>query len=169
MVTREKSMILAERSRIDNPGLQFQSFQNLMQRRIRDVLLVSSLYDSFIFEEDGTLHELIHHEYSDLNLGHSPEFTRVSGANDALSMLREGRMFDLIIATPHIEDMHPLQFVRNLRDQHAVIPVVLLAFDNRELAAMLVHPHVSLFSGVFIWQGDFRLIIAIIKQMEDRM
>lgn len=35
-------------------GTRFQGFQNLMRMRIRDILLVSSLYDLYVFEEDGT-------------------------------------------------------------------------------------------------------------------
>ena len=59
-------------------GNRFQGFQNLMRLRIRDILLVSSLYDLYLFEEDGRLYELIRNEYQGLNLCHSPELTRVS-------------------------------------------------------------------------------------------
>jgi CheY-like chemotaxis protein len=156
-------------TRGDTPQFQLRSFQDLMRRRIRDVLLVSSQYDSFIFEEGGTLHELIHHEYSDLSQTHSPEFTRVSGGDEVLALLAGERPIDLIITTPHIEDLHPLQLVKKLRERGTAIPVVLLAFDNRELADLLAHPQASLFSGIFVWEGDFRIISAIIKQLEDRM
>jgi hypothetical protein len=54
-------------------GTRFQGFQNLMRHRIRDVLLVSSQYDLYVFEEDGRLYELIRNEYQGLNLSHSPE------------------------------------------------------------------------------------------------
>ena len=40
-------------------GMRIQSFQNLMRHRISDVLLVSSLYDLYLIEEDGRLYELI--------------------------------------------------------------------------------------------------------------
>ncbi|MBM2839841.1 MAG: Response regulator, partial [Bacteroidetes bacterium] len=59
-------------------GTRFQGFQNLMRLRIRDVLIVSSLYDLYLFEEDGRLYELIRNEYQGLHLSHSPELTRVS-------------------------------------------------------------------------------------------
>ncbi|MBM3713794.1 MAG: hypothetical protein FJW56_10260, partial [Actinobacteria bacterium] len=52
---------------------KFQDFHNLMQYRVRDILLVSSLYDSYVFEEDNRLYELIREEYQGLNLSHSPE------------------------------------------------------------------------------------------------
>jgi len=38
---------------VTNP---YQALQSLMPFRIQDILLVSSLYDSFILAEDGTHH-----------------------------------------------------------------------------------------------------------------
>ncbi len=153
----------------DGYGTRFQGFHNLMRRRIRDVLLVSSLYDSYIFEEDGRLYELIRNEYSDLNLSHSPELTRVSNGHEAITLAIEEKRFDLIITTMHIEDMHPLQLAQEVREAGLSIPIVLLAFDNRELADLLAHHDTSIFDRIFIWQGDFRLITAVIKHLEDRM
>jgi len=153
----------------DEYGTRFQGFQNLMRRRIRDVLLVSSLYDSYIFEEDGRLYELIRNEYSDLNLSHAPELTRVSNGQEAIALAKEEKRFDLIITTMHIEDMHPLQLAKEAREAGLHVPIILLAFDNRELAELIAHHDTSVFDRIFIWQGDFRLVIAIVKHLEDRM
>lgn len=150
-------------------GTRFQGFQNLMRLRIRDVLLVSSLYDLYLFEEDGRLYELIRNEYQGLHLSHSPELTRVSSGKEAIALAREEKRFDLIITTLHIEDMPALKFARMVREAGLTIPIVLLAYDNRELKELLTHHDTSVFDRVFIWQGDFRLIIGIIKHLEDRM
>mgnify|MGYP006308829135 CR=1 FL=1 len=72
-------------------GTRFQGFQNLMRFRIRDVLLVSSLYDLYVFEEDGRLYELIRDQYQHLNLSHAPELTRVSNGEEAISLARQER------------------------------------------------------------------------------
>jgi CheY-like chemotaxis protein len=140
-----------------------------MRRRIRDVLLVSSLYDLYLFEEDGRLYELIRNEYQGLHLTHSPELTRVSSGKEAIALAREERRFDLIITTLHIEDMTALTLARMVRESGLSIPVVLLAYDNRELKDLQTHHDTSVFDRVFIWQGDFRLIIGIVKHLEDRM
>jgi CheY-like chemotaxis protein len=150
-------------------GTRFQGFQNLMRRRIRDVLLVSSLYDLYLFEEDGRLYELIRNEYQGLHLTHSPELTRVSSGKEAIALAREERRFDLIITTLHIEDMTALTLARMVRESGLDIPVILLAYDNRELKDLQTHHDTSVFDRVFIWQGDFRLIIGIVKHLEDRM
>ncbi|MGA9364605.1 MAG: PEP/pyruvate-binding domain-containing protein [Bacteroidota bacterium] len=150
-------------------GTRFQGFQNLMRFRIRDVLLVSSLYDLYLFEEDGRLYELIRNEYLGLHLSHSPELTRVSSGKEAMALVGEEKRFDLIITTLHIEDMSALKFARMVRDSGLEIPIVLLAYDNRELKDLLTHQDTSVFDRIFIWQGDFRLIIAIIKHLEDKV
>jgi CheY-like chemotaxis protein len=150
-------------------GNRFQGFQNLMRLRIRDVLLVSSLYDLYLFEEDGRLYELIRNEYQGFNLSHSPELTRVSSGREALALAQEERRFDLIITTLHIDDMSAIEFARMVKTSSLKIPVILLAHDNRELKYLLVKHDTSVFDRVFIWQGDFRIIIAIIKHLEDRL
>ncbi len=150
-------------------GTRFQGFQNLMRRRIRDVLLVSSLYDLYLFEEDGRLYELIRNEYQGLHLSHSPELTRVSSGEEAIALAKEEKRFDLIITTLHIEDMTALKLARLVRSSGLEIPVVLLAYDNKELKDLITYHDTSVFDKIFIWQGDFRLIIGIINHLEDKM
>ncbi|MGA7838710.1 MAG: PEP/pyruvate-binding domain-containing protein [Ignavibacteriaceae bacterium] len=150
-------------------GTRFQGFQNLMRLRVRDILLVSSLYDLYLFEEDGRLYELIRNEYQGLNLSHSPELTRVSSGKDAIALAKEEKRFDLIITTLHIEDMHPINFATMVKESGLNIPVVLLAHDNKEFKYLLLKPEIAAFDKIFIWQGDFRIIIAIVKYLEDKM
>ena len=150
-------------------GNRFQGFQNLMRLRVRDILLVSSLYDLYLFEEDGRLYELIRSEYEGLNLSHSPELTRVSSGHDAISIAKKEVRFDLIITTMHIEDMHALNFAKLVRKSGLKIPVILLAHDNRELKSLMHNPEKEVFDKIFIWTGDFRILIGIIKYLEDKL
>ncbi|HHJ52810.1 MAG TPA: response regulator [Caldithrix abyssi] len=139
-----------------------------MPFRIRDILLVSSLYDLYVFEEDGRLYELIREEYKGLNLSHSPEITRVSRGKEAIKLAKQKHRYDLIITTQHIEDMSALQLARRIKNAGLDIPVVLLTYDARELMELEANYDTSVFEEKFIWTGDFRLIIAIIKVLEDR-
>lgn len=147
------------------PGLD--GFQLLERHRIRDILLVSSLFDFYLFEEEGLLYEQIQSEYHGLQLSHSPEFTRVSSAAEAMARLQHGGHFDLIVMTLHIEDSTPVRLARAIREGGITTPLVLLAYDNRELNELVVHHGTADFDRVFVWQGDFRLLIAIIKNLED--
>ncbi|MCX8011490.1 MAG: histidine kinase, partial [Ignavibacteria bacterium] len=150
-------------------GNRMKDFQKLMQFKIRDILLVSSLYDSYLFEEDGRLYELIRSEYHDLNLSHAPEITHVTNGSEAIELLTERNKFDLIITTLHIEDMHVVKFAQLIRKLGCKTPIILLAYDNRERKELVLNHDTSIFDRIFIWQGDYRLIIGIIKYIEDKL
>ncbi|NLH59920.1 MAG: histidine kinase [Ignavibacteriales bacterium] len=140
-----------------------------MQYKVRDILLVSSMYDNYLFEEDGRLYELIREEYQVLNLSHAPEITAVTTAYDALELLAGERSFDLIITTLHIEDMHVLKFAQMIRETGINTPIILLAYDNLERKEIVTNYDTSIFDRIFIWQGDYKLLIGMVKYLEDKL
>ncbi|HRI45744.1 MAG TPA: response regulator, partial [Ignavibacteriaceae bacterium] len=152
----------------DNFGSRIKKFQKLMKFKIRDILLVSSLYDYYLFEEDGRLYDLIRLEYQSLNLSHAPEITHVSTGEEALE-LASNNNYDLIISTLHIEDMHVIRFAQMARQTGIDTPIILLAYDNRERKELVSNYDTSIFERIFIWQGDYKLLIGIIKYLEDRL
>jgi len=77
---------------------RFEAFENLMPFRVQDILLVSSLYDSFILREDGRLNELLIGESYELNLQHVPRITHVKTGAGALELARSDSRFNLIVA-----------------------------------------------------------------------
>ncbi len=150
-------------------GNLFYGIQNPMRIRISNVLLVSSLYDLYLFEEEGRLYELNRGEYEGLNLSQSPELTCVSSGKEAMILAKEQHRFDLILTTLHIDDMEAIDFAQMVKKSGLNIPVVLLMHDSRELKHFIMSHDASIFDKIFIWQGDFRIIIAIIKFLEDRL
>lgn len=150
-------------------GSRVKRFQKLMRHKIREILLVSSLYDYYLFEEDGRLYELIRQEYQTLNLSQAPEITHVSTGEEALELANSETHFDLIITTLHIEDMHVVKFAQMFRTAGNNAPIILLAYDNRERKELVSNYDTSIFERIFIWQGDYRLLIGIIKYAEDRL
>jgi CheY-like chemotaxis protein len=148
---------------------RFEEFQNLIPNRITEILLVSSLYDSFILEEDGRLSELLLSEYLDLNLSNAPIITRVSSGREALALAGQRKSFGLVITTMNLGDMSAVEFARAMRLAGHQTPLVLLVYDSRELLELSVERDVRQFLKVFMWQGDFRTLLAIIKFVEDRL
>ena len=113
-------------------GTRFLGFQNLMRRRIRNILLVCSLYDLYIFEEDGRLYELLRNEYQNHRLSHTPEIIRVSSSAEALNILKKEN-FDLVITTQHVDDMPAIKLAELINNEITELPIILLAFDNLSL------------------------------------
>ncbi|MCL4279513.1 MAG: response regulator, partial [Ignavibacteriaceae bacterium] len=148
---------------------RLKKFQKLMRFKIQNILLVSSIYDYYLFEEDGRLYELIRSEYQNLNLSQAPEITHVTTGEEAIELLKEEHNFDLIITTLHIEDMHVVKFAHQVKNLAVKLPVILLAYDNIERKELTTHYDTSGFERIFIWNGDFHLLIGIIKYIEDKM
>ena len=65
-------------------------FQDLMQYRIHEILLVSSPYDGFILEEEGKLTEQILTDYIGMNLSYAPRVWNASSAKKANDMIEKG-------------------------------------------------------------------------------
>lgn len=147
---------------------RIKRFKKLMNYKIREILLVSSLYDYYLFEEDGRLYELIRQEYQNLNLSQAPELTHVTTGEEALEIAQSDR-FDLVIITLHIEDMHAVRFAQLFRQMGLDTPIILLAYDNKERKELTSNYDTSIFDRIFIWQGDYKLLIGIIKHIEDKM
>jgi hypothetical protein len=143
------------------------SYDALMPRKVSNLLLVSSLYDYYTFIEDGTLSELLVSEFLDLDLRFTPSIQRVSTAEEALERLRT-ESFDLVISMTRVGEMNIREFGSAVEEICPHVPVVLLACSARELTLLAEMERVTGIDGLFMWQGDVRLFIAIIKQVEDR-
>lgn len=165
----EKSVLLKDLKLENVFHARLKRFQKLMRIKVQEILLVSSIYDYYLFEEDGRLYELIRSEYQNLNLSQAPEITQVTTGREALELLKGEHNFDLIITTLHIEDMHAVKFASEVKSIKANLPIVLLAYDNKERKELTTHYDTSVFERIFIWGGDFHLLIGIIKYLEDRM
>ncbi|MDX1429133.1 MAG: PEP/pyruvate-binding domain-containing protein, partial [Rhodothermales bacterium] len=144
-----------------------QGFQDLMSHRVQDILLVSSPYESFILAEDGRLSELIVSQFLELNLHQSPGLARLSNGASALALARSEPRFNLIVTTVHVGDMNAAELAREVKESRPNLPVVLLAFDNRELVEFLSRNDTSHIDRIFLWQGDIRILVAIVKTVED--
>jgi len=162
--------VLLEDIKLENVfHARLKKFQKLMRFKIQEILLVSSIYDYYLFEEDGRLYELIRSEYQNLNLSQAPEITHVTTGQEAMELLKGENNFDLIITTLHIEDAHVVQFANDVKNMGIKLPIVLLAYDNKERKELTTHYDTSVFERIFIWSGDYHLLIGIIKFLEDRM
>jgi len=133
------------------------------------VLLVASPYDSFLLEEAGELSERVLGEFRHLDLHYGPGLKAVSTGAEALGLIQEQSRFNLVVTTLHLGDMNGAELARRVGASGLNIPVVLLAFDNRELKDFVAFHDLSGVERPFLWQGDARILLAIVKSVEDRL
>jgi CheY-like chemotaxis protein len=144
-------------------------FQELMREQVRNVLFVSSYYESFIMAEDGQLNELLLTKFLDVNLSQAPRLTHVSTGGQALELASEPDRFDLILAALDLGDMNAVELARRLRAEGVGLPIALLAYDHRELKEFLIRHDTRQIDRTFLWQGDVRILLAIVKYIEDKL
>jgi CheY-like chemotaxis protein len=144
------------------------SFSNLMQKRIYNVLLIASNYDSFMLEEDGRIEEQIFNEYVSLNLRYPPHIVQVATVKDALVKLKMQR-FELVMLMPNIDSADMLEATRTIKKLFPAIPVVVLAMFSREFSERIKNEDLSSVDYIFNWLGNADLLLAIIKLLEDKM
>ncbi|MBW2591662.1 MAG: phosphoenolpyruvate synthase/pyruvate phosphate dikinase [Deltaproteobacteria bacterium] len=147
---------------------QFKIFHEIMSIKIREILLVASSYDAFILEEDGSLASRIINEYSGLNLSMPPRVTRTSSAGEALILLNE-RAFDLVITMPNLDDMDAFSLGIEVKKINPDLPVILLAHSTRIVQPIVDKKNISGIDKVFVWSGNTDLLLALVKNVEDRL
>ncbi len=142
-------------------------FHTLMSRRITNILLISSLYDSFTLEEDGSFTEVLFSEYLDLNLRYAPRIVRVSTTEEALQRL-QSEVFDLVISMLSIGPLKCRELGKAMKADFPGLPLVILANSQRDLQILSETRSLEFAYQTFVWLGDVRLFLAIIKSIEDR-
>ena len=148
--------------------LRDTAFQNLMQRRIHNVLLIASPYDAFMMEEDGRVEEQLYFEYTSLNLSSPPRVNQASSYAEAYECL-ESKHYDLIIAMPGMDIGETFREAKNIKERYTGIPFVVLTPFSREVSRRLSNEDFSGVDYVFSWLGNVDLLLAIIKLLEDKM
>src|SRR5215471_17183122 len=146
----------------------FEGFDRLMPFRVQDILLVSNLYDSFILREDGRLNELLIGESREMNLQQIPGLTHVSNCAQALELARSQLRFNLIVTNLAVGEMNAAQLASEVRKLGRDVPVVVLAYDYREVKNFIARNPTTDVERIFLWQGNARILIAIIKYLEDK-
>lgn len=142
----------------------FKIFHDLMSFKVQEILLISSLYDAYILEEDGSLATRLINEYHGLNLSKPPKITRVSSAAEALELLGR-KKFEIVITMPYLGGMDAFRLGAAIKKIQPDLSVILLGHDLRATFPDKIGPH-----GVdknFLWCCQADLLLAIIKNVED--
>ena len=138
-----------------------------MAFKVREVLLVSSVYDAYIMEEDGSLAIKIINEYRGLNLSRPPRITSVSTVEQALGLL-ETKTFDLLITMPHLGEIDCNAFGEKVKEKQPDLPVILLAHSVQDAVSRFGENAPCFIDDIYVWCCDSDILLAIVKNVEDR-
>jgi len=144
----------------------FKVFHELMPFKVQEILLVSSLYDAYIMEEDGSITTKIIHEYHGLNLSKAPKFTRVSTASEALEAL-ETKHFDLVVTMPYLNGMDAFDLGKEIKTIRPDLKIILLAHNLRTIYSLPERFSSEYIDNIFLWCCEDDLMMSIVKNVED--
>jgi hypothetical protein len=148
---------------------RFKIFHELMLKKVREILLISTPYDAWIMEEDCRLSERIINEYRGLNLSHPPRLNWVSSAAEALASLDQ-KQFDMVITMSRVADLDAFAIGKKIKKKAPDLPVMLLS--HQVVPVEECHPEQSSPSPIdriFLWSGNTDILLALIKSAEDQM
>ena len=142
-------------------------FQELMPTKVKEVLLVATLYDSYSIVREGQFSDKIFGEYLQLNLYAAPRFTSVHSKEEALMMLKH-RDFDIVIVMAGVDKDTPVEAAQAIREKRSDVPLLLLVNNNADLRYFQVEGRkLDFIDRIFVWNGNSNVFMAMIKYIED--
>ncbi len=156
----------------DLPEIYEQSIKNyhmLMSRRVKDILVVASLYDACIINQDRRLEERIAALGRDGAHHRPPRVTWVHSGAEALTCLEE-KDFDLVITTLQVSDAQAAELGAAIQSRWARIPVMLLVHSPEAVRHLRQGGTIPTgIDQVFVWSHDTEQVMAMIQCAEDML
>lgn len=143
-------------------------FQELMPTKVKEVLLLATLYDSYSIVREGQFTDKIFGEFLQLNLYAYPRFTSVKTEEEALKTVNE-RDFDLVIIMVGVDKNIPVQAANAIFKLKPHLSILLLVNNNGDLRYFQTSStKIESIDRVFVWNGNSNIFLAMIKYIEDK-
>ena len=141
-------------------------YHDLTPFKIKEILLVSTLYNAFNLELEGSLSNDIFSESHQSNLS-IPRITGVSTYEEAIEQLNY-KHFDLIIIMIGVDKKAPFVLCEKIKYHFKYIPVYLLLNYSSEWEHVKEYSKNQIyFDRIFSWDGNSKIFYAMVKHLED--
>ena len=143
-------------------------FQELMPTKVKEILLLATLYDSYSIVREGQFTDKIFGEFLQLNLYTYPRFTSVNSEEEALRMIKI-RDFELVIIMVGVDKNIPILSANAIYKIKPQVPILLLVNNNGDLRYFQTSSNkIESIDRVFVWNGNSNVFLAMIKYIEDK-
>jgi len=144
-------------------------FHDLMPFRVKNILLVATLYDAFSIEKEGRFGDHILGEYQQLHLSSIPKVTGVTSYEEATELLSSNH-FDLVILMIGFDILTPLEIAEKVKKDFPYIPIYVLLNNEKDISRFKESPrYIDLVDQLFVWGGDSKIFFAMVKHLEDKV
>ena len=143
-------------------------FQELMPTKVKEILLLATLYDSYSIVREGQFTDKIFGEFLQLNLYTYPRFTSANSEEEALRMIKT-RDFELVIIMVGVDKSIPILAADAIYKIKPQVPILLLVNNNGDLRYFQTSStKIESIDRVFVWNGNSNVFLAMIKYIEDK-
>ncbi|MCW3804390.1 PEP/pyruvate-binding domain-containing protein [Plebeiibacterium marinum] len=142
-------------------------FTELMEFKVKEVLLIANYYDAYSIVREGRFFDRIYGEFLQLNLFTAPRITSASNIDEAMDLMGK-RHFDMVILMAGLDKKTPIKYSKIIKEHAPNMPLLVMVNNNSDLKFFDESgPNVEYIDRVFVWNGDSKVFLAMIKHVED--
>ena len=142
-------------------------YHDLSPFKVKEILLVSSLYDAFTIEREGKFSEIMLYDYGNLNLTSVPRITGASTKKETLQHL-ENKDIDLVVVMVGFNHERSIRIIKAIKEKYPDKPVYVLLNNHGKIKFFQQNKQQIGYDWLFVWDADPRIFFAMIKHLEDQ-
>lgn len=142
-------------------------YLDMMKYKVKNILFVATLYDSFILETDDSFFEQFMGEIYQYSLFSLPRITGVTSPEEALELMQSTR-FDLAILMVGLDSKATINLSADIKSLQHDLPVYLLLNQKSDIKRFEeLASYSSSIDKLFVWNGNSQIFFSIVKSTED--
>ncbi len=141
-------------------------YHDMSPYKVKEILLVSNLYDAFSINRDGKFSEIMLYDYGKLNLTSLPRITGVYSTEETFEQLQV-KDIDMVVVTVGFNLHRPLKIIKKIKERYPELPIFILLNNTNHLKYLQEKQQEAGFDKIFVWDGESRIFFAMIKYLED--
>ncbi|MBN1952916.1 MAG: hypothetical protein JW801_17055 [Bacteroidales bacterium] len=144
-------------------------YLDMMKFKVKEILFVATLYDSFTLQTEESFFEQFMGEIYQYSLFSLPRITAVTSSEEALDLLEKVH-FDMVILMSGLDRETPVKLSQQIKEKQSSLRVFLLINQKADISYFeeLV-PRINSIDKLFIWNGHSQIFFAIVKLLEDKI
>ncbi|HAY70275.1 MAG TPA: pyruvate, phosphate dikinase, partial [Saprospirales bacterium] len=135
-------------------------YHDLMPFKVKEILLISNLYDAFSVEREGRFSEIMLHDYGVMNLTFLPRITGVSSEEEAFEQLDKVH-FDMIIFMVGLDKKMPVHLGKKIKSSYPNTSIFFLLNSDSDINYFQNSGISGCYDKLFTWNGESKIFFAM--------
>jgi len=142
-------------------------YHDMNKFKVKEILLVSNLYDAFSINKEGKFSEIMLYDYGKMNLTSLPRITGVYSTEETLEQLKI-KDIDMVIVTVGFNKQRPVRIIQKIKQRYPDLPIFILLNNTHHIKFLEKKKAELNYDKIFVWDGESRTFFSMIKYLEDK-